>query len=731
MLSPRRLFFRLLSILAGLILGLLLAEATLRILHIQPERYPPQRWFAWDGKDFRDTSISGGKLMKRASPYADLGVTMGEYVPRARFKVVFPNNPRGYFDSSNGVLSTINSLGLRGGEISPQKPAGAYRILGLGDSFTFGEGVKDDDTFLHQLELRLNAAPTNPPIHQSTNPSSIIHHPSSPSAAQNSNIPAPTRFEVLNAGVQGYNTRDEVVYLEKRWLSFDPDLVLLVFYINDAYDDSVILNRGQELGIYDSKPTGLGKYSYLWDLTQYKYAAYRNSQKLEEYYKQHFFTDARTFLENPGDFKVDWTVCRSALEHAVQLTRERNVKLGLVMFPELSNLKGGYHFLEVLKLVRETCARLGIPFMDLLDTFGGHEPKKLWVHPSNHHPNELAHAMAADAIETFVRHQFLESRAGFPPALSHPNPIQTQPVATGPQQSNNPSITQSTAPLGQRFLPPPELPQSRTEIIRSLIREGRLDEAKVQIEKALQLQPDDEEAHSNLGNVLHTMGRLDEAIAQYQQAIRIKPDFAVAYLNLGNVQIEKGRPDQAIASYRKAIEISPDFAGAQSSLGLVLLKVGQVDEATARFKKAIELSPDSVAAHLHLGDISLHKGDINQAVFNYGRAVELRPDSPQCCNSLAWVLATGPQPALRSGLRALELAEKAEKLSGGTNPLAIRTLAAAYAETGQFPKAMATAERALQLAVSQKNTLLVERLRHDIALYQAHSPCRDVEQNGN
>jgi len=82
-------------------------------------------------------------------------------------------------------------------------------------------------------------------------------------------------------------------------------------------------------------------------------------------------------------------------------------------------------------------------------------------------------------------------------------------------------------------------------------------------------------------------------------------------------------------------------------------------------------------------------------------------------------------------LRALELAQKAEQLSGGTNPLPIRTLAAAYAETGQFPKAMATAERALQLATSQNDKVLAERLRHDITLYQSHSPCRDTDQNWN
>jgi hypothetical protein len=61
---------------------------------------------------------------------------------------------------------------------------------------------------------------------------------------------------VLNAAVMGYNTRDEVIYLERRWLAFAPDLVLITFYLNDAYSDTTFLNMGQELAL-DAAPTGL------------------------------------------------------------------------------------------------------------------------------------------------------------------------------------------------------------------------------------------------------------------------------------------------------------------------------------------------------------------------------------------------------------------------------------------------------------------------------------------
>ncbi len=387
----KNLIFRLAAVALSLIAALLGFEIFLRVLQIRPVRYLPEKILVWDGTAFQEKEkVSPGRL-KIPSQFPDAGVPMGEYVPGAAFKLVFPDNPRGYFDQSNAVLMTINSMGLRGKEVAAKKPAGTYRILGIGDSFAFGEGVKDDDTFLHRLQLQLNG-----------------------------NAAGGKSFEVLNAGVQGYNTRDEVVYLERRWLALEPDLVLIVFYINDAYNDGVIQNRGQELGIYQKQPTGLAQYSYLWDLAQNRYHAHRAAKTVEAFYHTQYFTNAEAFVKDPGAMKVDWRDCEAALEHAAQLARARNFKLGLVMFPELYKLDDKYPFHGIHKLVREACGRREIPFLDLFDTFRGRKPEALWVHPSNHHPNETAHALAEVAIEKFVRVEFLSApNAKSAPPLNH------------------------------------------------------------------------------------------------------------------------------------------------------------------------------------------------------------------------------------------------------------------------------------------------------------------------
>ncbi|MDA0990748.1 MAG: SGNH/GDSL hydrolase family protein [Verrucomicrobia bacterium] len=364
------------------VVALLALELGLRLFGVRPQRFQEPRWLAFHEGAFHDYGIWGQGLIKQRGPFVDQGVAMGEYVPGAIFKVQYDTNPRGYFDSDNAVLMTVNAAGFRGQAqaVESRKAPGTYRILGLGDSFTFGVGVKDSDTFLMGLQQRLNAAP---PIGQT--------------------------FEVLNAGVQGYNTRDEVLYLEQRWLpaGIEPDLVLIVFYLNDAYSDNTFLNMGQTLGVYLNQPEGLAKVSRIWDLAQHKFRARKVTQQTEDYYHNHFFTNAATFLGAPGDFSIDWNDSRAALARARELATENDFQLGVIIFPELHRLDDHYPFEQIHALVGATCRQLGIPVMDLLDTYRGHDPRRLWAHPSDHHPNEKAHAMAAEAIDDFVRREFL------------------------------------------------------------------------------------------------------------------------------------------------------------------------------------------------------------------------------------------------------------------------------------------------------------------------------------
>ena len=106
------------------------------------------------------------------------------------------------------------------------------------------------------------------------------------------------------------------------------------------------------------------------------------------------------------------------------------------------------------------------------------------------------------------------------------------------------------------------------------------------------------------------------------------------------------------------------------------------------------------------------------------KALSLRQDFPEAQNDLAWVLATSPQPSLRNGRRALELAQQADQSAGGRNPLFLRTLAAACAETGQFSDAIQNNLKANELARSTGQTNLSEHLNAELKLYQSGQPLR-------
>src|SRR6266404_9064423 len=92
--------------------------------------------------------------------------------------------------------------------------------------------------------------------------------------------------------------------------------------------------------------------------------------------------------------------------------------------------------------------------------------------------------------------------------------------------------------------------------------------------------------------------------------------------------------------------------------------------------------------------------------------------------NMALVRATFSETRVRNGTKAVELAERADHLTGNANASISATLAAAYAEAGQFQNAITTAKRALQLATDQGNTALAEAIRAQITLYQAGSPYR-------
>ncbi len=260
----------------------------------------------------------------------------------------------------------------------------------------------------------------------------------------------------------------------------------------------------------------------------------------------------------------------------------------------------------------------------------------------------------------------------------------------------------------------------------ALRRKGQVDEAIIQFKRAVELQTKYPDAHNNLGVVLLQKGQVDEAITQFQKALELKPDSTMAYDNLGIAFLERGEVDEAIAHLQKALELQPANAGAHNNLGLALLQKGRVGEAITHCQKALELRPNYPEACYNLGNALVQKSQMREAITCFQKALALQPNDSEIQNQLAWLLATCPDASIRNGSKAIQLAQQADQLVGGRNPVILRTLAAAYAENGQFPEAVTTAQRALQLATAQNDAALVNDLKTQLGYYQAGSPFRDT-----
>ena len=259
-----------------------------------------------------------------------------------------------------------------------------------------------------------------------------------------------------------------------------------------------------------------------------------------------------------------------------------------------------------------------------------------------------------------------------------------------------------------------------------LYKKGQIDEAIIQFQEVIRLKPDDAEARNNLGTARYKKGQIDEAIIQFQDALRLKPDYANARNNLRNALGRKGQIDEAIIQFQEAIRLKPGLVQSHDSLGLALARQGRLHEAIDQFREALELDPNLANVHSDLGSLLLQKGRVNEALTHYEAALELQPGNAYFLNNLAWVLATCPNTEVRNGARAVELAQKAERLSGGNSSAIVGTLAAAYAEVGRFGEAVRTAERALDLATAQTNTAQADMLRANIALFRAGSPFHEA-----
>jgi lysophospholipase L1-like esterase len=307
----------------------------------------------------------------------------------------YPENPRGYFDidlrdprsraryghlrgrkfeavaarAPYAVESRYNSLRFRDVEFRPKRP-GIRRVMVLGDSFTEGQGVKEQDTYARVMERLLEAA-----------------HPG--------------RFEVLNCGRRG----DDFPALYDAFrdvLRHDPDIVVYGMVLNDAYQsdgfrarhalvNDLIMDRGWSI-LGKPQPATRRLDSLLLASVQDRLETRRTTLETTRWY--------RDMYGEPN--REGWERTATYLRAMNRRVRARGGRLLVASWPLLVNLEGEDPFADAAAMVARLCVAEGIPRHDLRPALRGHPTSSLWVHALDMHPNEIAHRLAAESLAPVV-----------------------------------------------------------------------------------------------------------------------------------------------------------------------------------------------------------------------------------------------------------------------------------------------------------------------------------------
>lgn len=253
---------------------------------------------------------------------------------------------------------------------------------------------------------------------------------------------------------------------------------------------------------------------------------------------------------------------------------------------------------------------------------------------------------------------------------------------------------------------------------------GRLEEAIAALNTALEIDPDNVAARIALARVLYDTGDMAGVRSQLSQVLAREPGNARANFFMGLMAERSG--DQALATdhFRRALETDPEHPGAHFHLAQALMRAGHYGEAARHYRKVVEYAPYNRVARLMEAVAWVRAGkDHKMALKRMEEAVAAYPDDPVLSYALARLLAASPDDAVRDARRALALAQRLYKQY--PVPENGETLAMAYAESGDYDKALTLQGQALEMARSSARFELVPRLEANLERYRRHQACRD------
>ncbi len=299
----------------------------------------------------------------------------------------------------------------------------------------------------------------------------------------------------------------------------------------------------------------------------------------------------------------------------------------------------------------------------------------------------------------------------------------------------------------------------------ALLMQEKKDEALESFDKATELAPKMLTPYYYRGELYSRLGELDEAIAQLDTAVELSPNNLKSLLIRAQLLILKDEPsayEKALGDIEGVLKQQPGLLSAHLLKAQMLDKLGRTDDAVAGLQKLVEQNPGKVELQMQLavffvekqmapeaievlsevleadsanalarrlrGDMYLFKGEHQEAIADFDEVLALNPQESGVLNNYAWTLATSPYDSVRDGQKAIELATKACEATEYNAPHILSTLAASYAEAGDFEEAVRRAEA----AVAKAKELNAEeqydgQLDAELAAYKQEQPWRELQ----
>lgn len=257
---------------------------------------------------------------------------------------------------------------------------------------------------------------------------------------------------------------------------------------------------------------------------------------------------------------------------------------------------------------------------------------------------------------------------------------------------------------------------------RAAFDAGRFEEAAVEFRRAVELEPGSVRARVNLGSALAQLDQVDAAILEFEEALRIGPGNTAALFNLGSLRERRGELELAAASYQEAAGYSPRDAEVRLGLAEVQRALGDLENALSNFGKAVAIDAGAETGWIGEADVLARLGRFDEALSRLETAQQLMPTSGRIAHGLARLLAACPEPSLRDGERALDLALRVAQAQ--PNVAHVRTVAMALAESGRCEEAAEWQGRAVDAAREGGDQRSAEAFEAARATYAAGPPCR-------